>query len=515
MKSWLSALIMLIALQGGCRKATFQNIEDKAKNSGDSTGNGGGGNGSGGDNINGPAGPGGNGGTGGNGGKPAKELTVTVPVTELPFGETTQAAAKLKDGTSEPVIWKIRAPDGKNGGTITDTGVVTPPKTGSEPVLIEVIAELKSDPKVTAKVPLKLLPNSGELKLTASVPVPEIKVGGNMTTAVAKLSNGTVNPPVKWTIMGPGMRDSGKIDEKSGLYTSPASGNESFVILITATLVADPKVSGSTNLIVVPLKPEDAGLTVTTPSPEIKSGGKEMQATARLKDGTLNPPVRWSLVAPAGVTDYGSISDKGIYKSPAAAPKDIPIQIVATLLANEDIRASVPLIVLKDDQLFARCKKANIIFPIHADVYKLPDGTQKLSQDWKKEIFQTSVCMENYNVPITKFEEGFPDVPGLTEYFGMITRTTINITTAGVYEFKLSSDDGSMLYIDDQVVINHDGPHEALDGLAKAGSVNLSATKHPLRVDYYQGPRFSIALMLYWKKPGDTQFTIVPRTAFE
>ncbi|RYZ91271.1 MAG: hypothetical protein EOP04_01010 [Proteobacteria bacterium] len=519
MKSWLSALIMLIALQGGCRKATFQNIEDKAKNSGDSTGNGGGGNGSGGDNINGPAGPGGNGGNGNGGQNPAggKVLIVTVPVTELPFGKTTDATAKLKDGTKEPVTWKINAPPGKDGGTITDAGVVTPPKTGTEPLLIEVVAELKSDPKVSGKVPLTLLPNSGKPELIVTVPVSEIKIGSNMTTAVAKLKDGTLNPPVKWTIMGPAMRDSGKIDEKAGVYTSPATGTESFVVLITATLIADPTISGSVNLTVVPLNPMNAGLIVEIPSPEIKAGGKEMQATARLKDGTMNPPVTWTLIAPAGVTEFGSISDKGVYKSPAKADKDIPLQIVAALVANDKITASVPLTVLKDDQLFARCKKASVIFPIVADVYKIPNPDKFLPSEWKKENYETTVCMENYNVPITPFTAGFPDVPGLTENFGMTTRTNLIINTPGDYYFQLLSDDGSKLWINNEVVVNNDGEHEAIPGKEKSHDkpLKLTAGKHPLRVDYFQGPRFSIALMLFWKKPGETQFTIVPRSAFD
>ncbi|RYZ87935.1 MAG: hypothetical protein EOP04_10500, partial [Proteobacteria bacterium] len=305
MKAWLSALIMLIALQGGCRKATFQSIEDKSKGSGDSLGGGGAGSGAG-DGINGPAGPGAGG----------KVLIVSIPVTELPFGKTTEATAKLKDGTKEPVTWKINAPPGKDGGTITEAGVVTPPKTGTEPLLIEVVAELKSDPKVTGKVPLTLLPNSGKPELIVTVPVMELLIGGKTTTAVAKLKDGTVNPPVTWTVTPLPMIDFGKIDEK-GVYTSPVNGTQRFGVVITATLKADQTVTGSVNLQVVPLDPMKADLTVELPSPEIKTGGKEMQATARLKDGTLNPPVKWSLVVPAGVTDFGSISDKGVYKSPA------------------------------------------------------------------------------------------------------------------------------------------------------------------------------------------------------
>jgi hypothetical protein len=500
MKAWFSTLILAIALQGGCRKATFKNIEDSAKVPKSA-------------NI--------NTGTGGSGVEDdpipppvvKKVLIVSVPVAELPFGKTTQATATLKDGTKEPVIWTVKPPQGKDGGTITEGGIVTPPKTGTEPIEIEVIAVLKSDPKITGKVPLKLIPSNEKPQLIVTVPVPEIKIGGNTTTAVASLKDGTLNPPVKWSIMAPAMGDGGKIDENTGVYTSPATGSESFVVLIIATLIADPTVTGSTNLKVVPVNPLDAGLIVTTPSPEIRSGGKEMLATARLKDGTLNPPVKWTLIAPPGVTEYGTIDEKGLYRSPSKAEKDIPLQIVATLLANEAIKASVPLTVLKDDQIFARCTKANVVFPIVADVYKLPLGNERLPTDWKQHSFQTTVCMENYNVPERDFTQGFPDLPGLFEDFGMTTRTSIVIPNDGIYVFQILSDDGAKMWIDNTLIIDLDGTHQAI----KSGEVGiqLKAGKHSLVLDYYQGPRYSIALVLYWKKPGDTNFSVVPRSSFE
>src|SRR5687768_18342236 len=37
----------------------------------------------------------------------------------------------------------------------------------------------------------------------------------------------------------------------------------------------------------------------------------------------------------------------------------------------------------------------------------------------------------------------------------------VNITTAGSYTFRLTSDDGSRLLIDNALVINHDGLHGA------------------------------------------------------
>lgn len=61
-----------------------------------------------------------------------------------------------------------------------------------------------------------------------------------------------------------------------------------------------------------------------------------------------------------------------------------------------------------------------------------------------------------------------------------------NITTtqAGSYTFRLSSDDGSKLQIDNAVVINHDGLHGATP--PKEGAVTLTAGLHALRIDHFE-----------------------------
>ncbi|RYZ86722.1 MAG: hypothetical protein EOP04_13260 [Proteobacteria bacterium] len=289
-----------------------------------------------------------------------------------------------------------------------------------------------------------------------------------------------------------------------------------FAVFITAQLKADPSVTADTNLNVMPLNENDAELIVTIPSTSIKSGGREMQATARLKDGTLNPPVKWSIIAPPGVTEYGSISDKGVYKSPANLDKVIPIHIEAKLIAKESIKGSVALDVLPDKQDFAKCTVANVVFPIIADVYKLPTLSKELPKTWNPADKQATVCMENYNIPLKPFNGGFPGAPmNLEEDFGLNTRTTIIIPTTDKYSFKIISDDGSKMWIDDKLILNHDGLREGIDTVYSEATVDLTQGKHKLVLDYFQGPRFSIALMLFWKRPGDKDFWIVPRTAFE
>ncbi|MFD0599247.1 PA14 domain-containing protein [Catellatospora coxensis] len=84
----------------------------------------------------------------------------------------------------------------------------------------------------------------------------------------------------------------------------------------------------------------------------------------------------------------------------------------------------------------------------------------------------------------------------------------VNIPTAGSYNFRLISDDGSRLLIDDNVVINHDGLHGAT---AKDGAVTLTTGYHALRIDFFEAGGGQ-QLTLQWQTPGSTSFVTVPNS---
>ena len=81
-----------------------------------------------------------------------------------------------------------------------------------------------------------------------------------------------------------------------------------------------------------------------------------------------------------------------------------------------------------------------------------------------------------------------------------------------VYEFFLKSDDGSRLTINGQQVIDNDGEHGARE---KNGKITLKKGEHKVELDYFQGPRYRIALQLFWKTPSNTRKEIVPQSSFK
>ncbi|MDQ3534025.1 MAG: PA14 domain-containing protein [Bacteroidota bacterium] len=75
---------------------------------------------------------------------------------------------------------------------------------------------------------------------------------------------------------------------------------------------------------------------------------------------------------------------------------------------------------------------------------------------------------------------------------------------------RLVSDDGSRLFIDDQMIIDNGGFH-AME--AKDGEMNLSAGKHAFRVEYFQAGGGK-GLSLQWHPHGSEDFKVIPPDVF-
>ena len=70
------------------------------------------------------------------------------------------------------------------------------------------------------------------------------------------------------------------------------------------------------------------------------------------------------------------------------------------------------------------------------------------------------------------------------DYYGFRFTTFIEIATDGNYTFYTNSDDGSKLYINDQLVVDNDGLRPPVE---KSGTLTLKAGRHQLVLDYFEG----------------------------
>jgi len=136
-------------------------------------------------------------------------------------------------------------------------------------------------------------------------------------------------------------------------------------------------------------------------------------------------------------------------------------------------------------------------------IFQLKPGTKKLPQNMQKDHESLIVLYtRKLYIPPMDFTKGFPGLEDVFKWFGVQYRGVISIRESGLYQFRLLSDDGSKLYIDDVLVIDNDGVHEAK---SETGEVYLSAGTYPIRMDYFQGPKKQIALQLFATLPGEEE----------
>ena len=133
------------------------------------------------------------------------------------------------------------------------------------------------------------------------------------------------------------------------------------------------------------------------------------------------------------------------------------------------------------------------------EIYYISEATQWLPK-FEKLTPVGAIYTTSLNVSPRDFAEGFPGVTRRFEWFAIDYKGRFWIEKPGKYRFALTSDDGSKLYIDERLVIDNDGQHAP--ETAK-GSVELSGGRHDIRVSYFQGPRFAVALVLEVSRPGE------------
>lgn len=83
----------------------------------------------------------------------------------------------------------------------------------------------------------------------------------------------------------------------------------------------------------------------------------------------------------------------------------------------------------------------------------------------------------------------------------MILHSDMTIPQDGCYEFDLESDDGSMLWINGEELINNDGGHKMK---SKRDTSNLRLGTYKAKMWYYQGMPDKLGLIFKAKYIGDS-----------
>lgn len=164
----------------------------------------------------------------------------------------------------------------------------------------------------------------------------------------------------------------------------------------------------------------------------------------------------------------------------------------------------------EDLEIFGVNKK--IPFSLTGDIYFVNKGITKLPNVFVKKYSIGSINTNKLDISPRKFENGFPGISNRNEWFAIDYHGFFFIKDADNYIFALESDDGSNLYINDRLIINNDGTHEPQ---TKYGEIYLNKGIHRMNVQYFQGPRYFIALRLLYKKEGDDNFQVFSYNDFK
>ena len=126
------------------------------------------------------------------------------------------------------------------------------------------------------------------------------------------------------------------------------------------------------------------------------------------------------------------------------------------------------------------------------DAYVIPAGTQRIPNLSDLVPFAT-LFTDSFEVKPQNFSGGFPGALRQDDWFAIRFEGDFLSEADGVAEFALTSDDGAVLSIDGQKLIDNDGGHSAV---TVNGRRSLSKGAHHLRLDYFQGARGTVALSL-------------------
>ncbi len=143
------------------------------------------------------------------------------------------------------------------------------------------------------------------------------------------------------------------------------------------------------------------------------------------------------------------------------------------------------------------------LYSVQPDQTDVVDGFFKIGVRSEQEIY-----FSNLNVPTRSFDLGFPTVTGdvlkkdngesIFEWFGLKIESELKLGAddeEGWYELAILSDDGSRIYVNDELVVDNDGAHETKLACGTQKFYMNRNTKLPVRIEYFQGPRYHISLI--------------------
>jgi alpha-L-fucosidase len=144
--------------------------------------------------------------------------------------------------------------------------------------------------------------------------------------------------------------------------------------------------------------------------------------------------------------------------------------------------------------------KVDVLPPVKAIATKLGLRCERFGVDWSKiPDDRTSLVPQT-----TQVVGSVGPVTGTGEKVAFVYRGFLSVARDELYRFALTSDDGSKLWIDGQLVVDNDGLHGAIE---KQGAIGLAKGLHAIEVVWFNRTG-GAELGLKWAIPGQP-FTVL------
>jgi len=181
------------------------------------------------------------------------------------------------------------------------------------------------------------------------------------------------------------------------------------------------------------------------------------------------------------------------------------------ILSSCNKKASINTAAGKRDSATAFGDSIPISNGLRGRVFLLPATTAKLPDFDTMQAEANPIFLKQVDIPVQNWSAGFPGLRDRFEWFGIEYTGFFKPIKSGNYLFKLVSDDGSQLFIDDSLLINNDGLHAEY---SVKGNIYLSDVLHSIKLRYFQGPRFQLGLQLFWSPAEVDSLKIFPGKGF-
>ncbi len=373
-------------------------------------------------------------------------VSVNPVSTSLTAGQTQQFTANITGTTNQQVTWSVLS---GGPGTISPSGLYAAPSSITSQQTVTVAATSVADPTKTATGTITLTPSG--IFLTPQT----ASLSGGQTQQFTPSISGTTNQQVTWTVLAGG---AGTIST-SGLYTAPASITTQQTVTVQATSAADMTKTAIASITLTPT----VGISVS-PQTVSLSAGQTKQFTPTLT-GTTNQQVTWTVLSGGA----GTISTSGLYTAPASITTQQTVTIRATSAADAAKSATATITLTPPAAPACDAPSTGAFTGCYFNDTTL--GTTgglafsrvdpQINFNWNNNAPGGNLGLYNYSV----------------RWQGYFT------FAAAPYTFTLSTDDGSRLYVDGNLVIDDWSVHPST---AISHTYTVTAGSHLIELDYFQ-----------------------------